>query len=473
MGKNNQIIQIAIVLLISIFVLFTGCIPKKVKSGLPEDIPKEWHSLPKVSTLPITASLLDLIQNEKLKCIVKEALKNNPNLRATALRLNASDLLLQQTRSRRMPSASLSGIRARDNHGYDPVTERQVEKNRYGFSLTVNWELDLWGKLSDEHNARVAMHKMKEQDYISAYDSLAARVIQSWINAVGLMQSIEIEEQRLQALETIENMILQRYRNGLGNLDELSSAQSRANVARSDISRLKEDHYNEIRSLEVLLGRYPAPEEFDNPVLTDISLPSYSTPLSVLNQRPDIRAAIASIEAGTLTAVAARKKMLPTLSINYERSRKSSFLSSLRDRDILWNLIANMVQPLFEGKRLVNEAKAARFEADAGVAELKALVLKSVKEVEDSAGREIDLKTREKYLSAALAQAEKSTAYYRMRYSNGIKTLLELLSVVEQEMNIKGRLVDVRSARMKNRVDLALALGIGPVNPYSNGVLKK
>lgn len=96
--------------------------------------------------------------------------------------------------------------------------------------------------------------------------------------------------------------------------------------------------------------------------------------------------------------------MLPSFSLGYERSRQAGSLSSIRGQDIFWDLILNIVQPLFEGKRVMNEAKAAELQADASIENLMASVLKAIKEIEDKTGIEIDFQCREKMLTSALEE---------------------------------------------------------------------
>jgi len=443
-------------------VFFTaGCFPKSVKQELPKNIPKEWSFSPKLSDLPVTASLLDLLDDPKLKSLVKKALENNHDLKATALRLKGSQYLLLQTQSRRLPSVNGNFTRSRDNQSMDTLTGRTVKKNHYRASVNVSWELDIWGKLTDEHHAKLTRHEVKKFDYIYAYDSLAARVIQSWISISGAKETLDIQYERVRLLETIEKIILRRYTEGLGTLDELFTARSRSNVAKADISRLNETYRRNIRSLKLLQGNYPVSNELSEYRLPEIALPPFVSPMEVLLRRPDIQAALANVESEKLAAVAAQKNRLPSFSLSYESAKKSNSLSSLRGSDVLWNLIGSITQPLFEGNRLVSEARAAELSADASLETLIESLLTAVKEVEDRTGIEIDLLNQETLMKTALEEAGKSTSFYRNRYQNGLESLINLLTAVEQEMAVKERLTDIRSQRMINRIDLALALGMG------------
>lgn len=465
-GEQNLFKALGGLLLFAALALvLSGCASKAAKPALPRDLPAAFSHPILPADLPVTRSLLALFRDERLHGLVREALDNNPDLRATALRLKASEHLLWETRSRFLPSADLSGSRGRDNHGLDPATGRQTEKNRYRAGLAVAWEADIWGKLADEHHARLAGYEQERETWQSAYDALAARVIQTWIRAAGAREAAAIQASRAGTLARIEQTITRRYRQGLGSLDELSSARTRTLVARADITRLNEETERETRALAQLLGRYPGQNagksHLPEMTLPRIRLAACRPPAEALKHRPDIRAALARAEAGLLDASAAEKARLPSLSLKTDLAREASSLSAITSSQTLWNLVAGITMPIFQDGRLHHQALAAGLEADARVQELKSLVLKAMGEVEDRAGREAVLDREETQVSQALEQAGQSTAYFSSRYSKGLENIQTLLIAVEQEMTLKSRLAEIRAARMGNRIDLALAAGIG------------
>ena len=70
-----------------------------MEKSIPVDIPKEWSDNSKVSDLKVTFYLLDMIKDEKIAALVKEAMVNNHDLKATILRLKAANFLVNGSRS--------------------------------------------------------------------------------------------------------------------------------------------------------------------------------------------------------------------------------------------------------------------------------------------------------------------------------------------------------------------------------------
>lgn len=455
------ILKNAILLLILTLILLQGCATRGKPANLPNDLPDSWAGEAKVTSLPITCSLLDLISDNRLEELVREALENNHNLRATAFRLKASGYMLTSTKSRLWPSVNVGFSKGRDNEGTDPMTGKRLTENRHQASLNVSWEIDLWGRLADEHASARLTYKAQANEYTHARDALGARVIQAWFNAIATQQAMHIEQERVEALKNIEETLVRRYRQGLGSLDELSTAKTRTEVARADLSNTLDEHLRTLRALEVLIGRYPRGTLLAADELPIVSPPPVSVPAAVLKNRPDVQAALSRVGSAEKTASAAEKALMPDIRLSAKIFKENASLGNISGASTLWSILGSLTQPVFEGGRLKDEFKARLLESDAAFAEFFSVILQAMKEAEDAFGREKGLSVQEASLTAASKEAERSRRYFEQRYRNGLDTILNLLIAREQETNIRRRLVEIRAARLSNRVDLALSLGIG------------
>ncbi len=461
MGEKMKRNLAIILLSFTILFLLQACVTQTKRANLPDNLPDSWAAEVQTDALPITGSLMDLIDDPRLEVFIKEAMNNNHNLRATALRLKATGYLLTITRSRLWPTVNAGFSKGRDNQGVDPLTGKRLTENRHRISINVSWELDLWGRLADEHAAARLNYKAQAQEYIHAQDSLAARLVQAWINAIADQQAIRIEQERVKALESIEKTLVRRFRQGLGSLDELATAKTRTEVARADLSAREEAFNSSLRVLEVLLGRHPRAKLLAVDKLPVVIEAPACVPVSALQNRPDIQAALHRIGAAEKFAGAAQKARLPEIRLFAQRFKKSVSLGSLTDATTAWSVLGSLMQPIFEGGRLIDESKARTLEVNASVADLYQTILQALKEVENAFGREKDLAKQESALAMAMADAKISRRYFEQRYRDGLDSILNLLIAREQEITIKLRSVAVHAARLSNRVDLALALGIG------------
>ncbi len=451
----------ALVLCALVIVLGCASSVREPSEVLPKNLPETWSDGIITETLPISSHLLDLIDSDRLNLLVEEALANNVNLQATALRLKAAGFLLSEPRSGLLPviGTNLSG--GRNNQGVDRVTGQEKTVDSYRLSLGISWELDIWGRLSDTYAASKYAVLAQTHEYKQARDALAARVIQAWIEQASIQSDIAIEEKRAAVLQRISFVLVERYKNGIGNLDELAAAKSRMELACADLSERRSSRLRVLRALEVLLGRFPKGNLIPQSGLPEVDLPAIDVPASVMVKRPDVQAAIARMQEARYRAKASTKDLLPKLSLTGDIFKQSARFSSLGGTTTYWSAVGALFQPLFEGGRIINASRAQHEAARAALLELHDVVLNAFREVEDAVDRERDLQRQIRALRKAVHESEKSSRYYDQRYRQGIDNLQSLLIAREQEMAVHLRLNAAISQRLRNRVDMAIAIGTG------------
>ncbi len=440
--------------------LLSGCATTMKKAELPGNVPAGWTGSLNEILHPVAFHLLDMTGDEKLKQLVREAILNNRDLRATSLRLKAAELMKISTSSRLWPSISAGFSSDRNNINRDFITGQRKVETSYQAMMNMSWEVDLWGRLADDHAASEFEFQAREQDFQKAKDSLAARVIQSWIHVVSTLQAARISRENVLLLQQIEQIVIQRFRQGAGSLDELSAAKTRTEMARADFVFKKEEHTRMVRILEVLLGRYPRGELVLDSQLPLIAKPPVEVPVSALQNRPDIQAALHRISSAEKLEKSAKKARLPDIRLSADVSKNHAKISELMGASAAWSLLGSVIQPIFQGGRLKAESLARAAEANALVEDLNEMVLQAISEVENALSREKSLTGQETALQSALTESEKSSAYFEQRYRGGLESIQALLLAREQEMNIRLRHLEVHTARLSNRIDLALAMGI-------------
>jgi NodT family efflux transporter outer membrane factor (OMF) lipoprotein len=442
--------------LIAFTMVAGGCVAREPVRLPREAVPQRWSDETVRTNLTVTASLLDLVDDPRARALVREGLDRNHDLRAVAQGLVASGLLLADGRAKRLPTVSAGLDLSRNNQGENPRVG-----NRFKLFGRVSWEIDLWGRLKDLQDSEQAGYRASEEDYRGAMDSLGTGVLKLWIEGASARQRMALQAERIKIHQRSEATVLDRYQQGLGNLNDLAAIRSTMEQARAEFAEEQCGYAEIARSLEILVGRYPDVSLDFPKELPVMALPPAGVPASVLVNRPDIRALAARIEAAHLVTAAEKKAMLPGITLSADLFKSHSQLGNLGAADTLWGTGGAILQPVFNGHSLKARYEAMAEKEKALVDQYCQAVLVAMEESENAFGRERSLGVQAGHLAAALEQAEQNSRYFYQRYITGIATILDLNQVNDQTLSVRKRLMEIQKARLVNRIDMAKALGMG------------
>lgn len=398
------------------------------------------------------SDITELIAIEPLTALVNDALKANPNLQQTAIALQIAYAQKGITASQGIPKVNAS---------FGSSKEESVSDS-FNADVSVSWELDLWQKISDDVSAATADMNNSRMTYQGAQDLLAANIMRSWIQIQLQAQLIDIETKRLAVLESNETFILQRYRNGLGELQDLDNARSSSATTRATLVDYKETQSQNKRDLWVLLGANEARTDID--ILSEtphVIQPLAGMPEQDLARRPDLQAAYFKIEAESYRTDVAYKALLPSINLTASLKDVASSPSSALFASPVWSLLGQITAPIFQGGQLREQATIAELTAEQAFWAYQEVLVSAVSEVESSLSREKSYEAQQAHLKLALQTAQRSEATYLQKYRQGLVNILDLLSVQQQTFDLQTKLTQTTFNRLTNRVDLGLALGLG------------
>ncbi len=399
---------------------------------------------------PVTI-LGELIQSTELEALVDESLAANPGLQQTLLTLQ-----IRRAEYRRAGGERLPEIEA----GYGVGREKDSDTS-YSSSLVVSWELDLWRSLSDAAQAAAKDADQQQSLYQSARDTLAAEVMKGWLGLANAQKSIRIERQRLTVLEKNESFLYQRYRNGLGTLEDLDSARSSTSVSRATLAQYEEELARQRRSLKTLLGRSGGDGILIPDQYAAVLIPLSQLPEQTLRRRPDLKAAFLAIQAADLRTKVAYKALLPSINLQAALADAASSPEAALFTHPVWSLLAQLTAPIYRGGRLRSAAEIASLESARQYQVYRETLLTAVQEIEDAVGRERALTAQLDHIQAALTASQNSLTQYQRSYRNGLVEILDLLIVQRQTYDLEIQKNNLIYDRLANRIDLGLALGLG------------
>jgi multidrug efflux system outer membrane protein len=470
-------------LAVALLVLVAGCSAKSEslvasKAELASIAPPAWTASPGWSS-PSADSAWELhFGDPTLARLIEEALAANPDLRAAAFRVGIAEADAAIAGADLYPSLRANGSGARSKQvltGFpeipggpvlpDPLT---VESTNLGVSLDLSWELDVWGRLRAGKEAAEGELEAARAAYDGARLSLAGQTAKAWFAVLEAREQLELADQQLASWRSTGQQVSARYERGLRSpLDlrftrtQVAASEARAIIRRHALDRVA-------RQLEALLGRYPSAELAATSPASNLSdwpeMPAVpaGVPLDVLARRFDLVRAGQRVYAADRRVWAATASLLPRVAITGSAGTVSEDFAHLLDGDFgVWQLAANLMQPIFEGGRLRGAVRKSKAAAGAEAADYVSTALVAFTEVEVALAGESFLAGTEEALERASIEATAAERLASERYRSGIEGYVTLLESSRSALEADSALIEARRRRLENRVDLVLALGGG------------
>jgi len=227
-----------------------------------------------------------------------------------------------------------------------------------------------------------------------------------------------------------------------------------------------------LRSLELLLGRYPAAEIAVAQRLAPMPPPlPVGMPAELLERRPDVVAAERRVAAAFSRIGEAKAARLPRISLTAGGSTITSDVFVLKDRNNpAFSFGANLIAPIYMGGVLQAQVEIRTSEQKEAVADYARIAQRSFGEVENALAAENALRDRDAILGANIGDNERALELALIQYRVGKADL----RVVEQRQlalyTARTSRLRVQSEQLAQRVNLYLALGGGFDKPSMESV---
>ncbi|MES2072053.1 MAG: efflux transporter outer membrane subunit [Pseudomonadota bacterium] len=432
------------------------------KPGAAVDLLQWWKSFQD----PVLSGLLD------------EAAANSQDLALAAGRIEEARAVAAGTNSNRYPTVdgTLSGAKTRtsENAGKLPAGAPVINRD-YQVGLTASYEVDFWGKLRRADEAARARLLAQEASRGTVLATLYSNVAQSYFALRAYDAQVILAESTLKTRQ--ENLRLQQKRFGAGSIGELDLHQAESEAAATEVALAQAVQGRAITesALAVLVGR--SPSAVVNPVVArgtsiddlyqQLTVPA-DLPSDLLNRRPDILAAEQSLVAANADIGQAKSQYFPTVKltsgIGYE---SNSFKQLIDPSSLLWNLGANLVQPIFRAGAIGAVVQGAEARKNQALAQYVQTVQGAFRDVHDAL---TNMSANDQIMQATtrrVAALRDSLRLADLRYQNGYSSSLEVLNAQRDLLQAESSLIDTKRAHLAAVVSLYKAVGGGWDKPES------
>jgi outer membrane protein, multidrug efflux system len=413
----------------------------------------------------------EVFKDEQLRGLISTALERNYDLRSAMVNVEAARANLGITRSNQFPNATASGnleITRLSRDGSFPLPATFVpSQNRNwgeaGLNL-LSYEIDIWGRLRRATEAARANLLSADENRKAVVTTLVADVATNYFTLRELDYELDISRRTLDTRRQSLELLQSKQGGGIATILDVRQGEQLVYTASETIPALQQQIEQTENQIALLLARSPSRIERGRG-LTDQELPPEvptGLPSSLLERRPDIRAAEQNLIAANANIGVAKAAYFPQISLSGFLGGQSSQLTSLfNGPHSAWSFIPQVSQPVFTAGRLRSTVRLAEAQQQGALIQYEKTIQTAFTEVSNALiahQRVRESRVEQEALVTALGD-RKRLAY--VRYQGGVDTLLNALDADRDLFQAELSLSQIRLNELLSVVQLYKALGGG------------
>ena len=413
----------------------------------------------------------EVFKDSQLQELIRTALVENYDVRDAVARVSAARANLGITRADQFPnvgaSADITTLRNSASGAVPISAGLLLSPTRTFGSVLLNlfsFEVDIWGRLRRQTEAARAEWRASEEDRKAVMTILVGDVASTYFSLLELDTELGISKRTLATREESLRLIKVRQQGGVATMLDVRQAEQLVYSAAAtipDIERLIEQTENLI---SLLLGKNPgsvtrgrALIEQEQPSSVPAGLPS-----SLLERRPDIRAAEQNLIAANANIGVAKAAYFPQISLTGFLGSESSSLSGLFTGPTrVWQFVPQVTQPIFTAGRIKSNVRLAEAQEEIALVQYERSIQTAFRDVSNALveHRKVrEIRAQQELLVTTL-QDRSRLAY--LRYRGGVDTLLNALDADRDLFSAELSLAQTRRDQLLAVVLLYRALGGG------------
>ncbi len=414
----------------------------------------------------------ELLQDETLQQLIRQALQENKDLKRAIASVEEFEARSRIAFMDFVPNMEISGnAPAFGTLGGFKIPGFPTPYNYFG-QTTLNWELDIWGRIRRSNEAARAELMAREENRRAIILTLISAVAQSYFDLLQFDIQLEIAHRALASWEESVAISRAQLQGGIISRLDLDQFQAERANAASRVAELERRMVQKENELSVLLGRNPISIARGR-ILTEQAIPPEvpaGLPSELLQRRPDILQAEQTLAAATARIGVAQAARFPKLSITGFLGVASPALSNLLLSGSEFGVGGlGLAGPLLNAQSLGFEQRAAEAQARQAFAQYEQTILIAFKEVEDAL---VAIRTVNEQIKAQQQQVEALHSALHvadLRYQGGITSYVDVLLAKRTLFDAEFSLSATQRLHLVSIVQLYNALGGGWAPEYSNG----
>ena len=390
----------------------------------------------------------------QLVSLIETALERNADLRTANLNVVQAEAQLKAARLAFLPSLTVGA------EGQLSKTKGQPTQKTYNIPVSMQWEVDLAGRLRGEKRAAVATYWSTAETERAVRLQLIATVATHYYTLAMMDEQLAVTRENISnAKQTVE--VMQTLKEvGIQNEAAVSAARATwLNVAAQEKTLLQQIQTTE-NAIRVLVGKQLESigrTGFGNAGVSMNDSATYQ--LEALANRPDVKAAEYALKAQTAQVDVARAAFYPQLTISASLGWTNLVGEVVNPGQILLSAIGSLVQPLFNKGQNRANLRIAKAQQEQALVTFNQALLVAGTELSDAltacrlSSERLALRQQE------VAAAERAYEVSKDVMQNSSSTYLEVLTAQQSLLQSRLSLTTDRFDLIQGRINLFKALG--------------
>lgn len=401
-----------------------------------------------------------LFEDPTLDKLVSNAFEQNLDLEISRARIAQARAQLMGATSGWFPSISGTADASKSQSAFNAPDAlgggvQTVTADVIQLSLSASYEIDVWGKVRYARKAAKHALEASVQDLRAAYVTVAATVADTYFLVVQQREQLRLLESTIENRKKQIDLVRQRYHAGVARPADLYQSEQLLSDARAQRADAAGNVKMAKNALAVLLGRYPGEVKSGRleRLPEAIRAMNPEVPGNLLLQRPDLRSAHQRLLAIDAQVGVALANHFPSISLG------GSIGTRLDPTAMIWNMFANLTQPIFQGGRIRAEYKQKQAVLRENLAAYQKVLLNAVREVEDALVLGRAIAERIHWLEERVEALEGALRLSIDQYAQGLSPFLDVLASEQALLGSRSALIAGRRQLIAARISLARALG--------------
>lgn len=341
------------------------------------------------------------------------------------------------------------------------------QNNYYLFTgqVFVSYTADVFGGIRRQVESSVAQAKVQHFQLEATYLTLAANVVNAAIQEAALREQINVTKHIINSQTRILAILRKQYKLGDTSLANVELQEAALATSKSTLTPLAKQLALQRDLLNALTGRFPDDQRTPKFTFNSLRLPSelpLALPSTLLEHRPDIRAAEEQMKVANALIGVAVANRLPNISLSSTTNggtAATSIANLLQTDTLFWSVAGIITQPVFQGGILLHKQRVAEAAYKQAIEQYKLTVINAFQNVTDTL-KIIQLDAEALNTASQAEQAAlRSFNISRRQFQAGDVSILTLLTNEQMYQQARLAVIQAQANRLSSTVALFQALG--------------